>query len=378
MLDLFVGIVIIRRRNHRVHQIDRVFQIVQRDLAGLHRAARDENHRNVQAHCRHQHTGGDLVAVRNTDHRVGAMGVDHVFHTVGDHFARRQRIKHPVMAHRDAVIHGDGVEFLGDTPCRFDFTRNHLPEVFQMHMAGYELGKTVDHGDDRFAEIAVGHSGGAPKSSGTGHVPAMGRSARAVIGHCVCPLKVCGTKAGLAGDTANHPCRTMGYGSLIDAAPCLWLCRGNAIWEIRMSKLIYILNGPNLNLLGKRQPELYGHETLEDVEANCRAILPEGYDLRMLQSNYEGQLVDWIQQARTEACGIVINPAAYTHTSIAILDALYMFEGPVVEVHISNILEREEFRHFSYVEQRADKSLIGLGVAGYQLGVQHVLSMLQA
>ncbi|MDP7149835.1 MAG: type II 3-dehydroquinate dehydratase [Paracoccaceae bacterium] len=145
-----------------------------------------------------------------------------------------------------------------------------------------------------------------------------------------------------------------------------------------MSKLIYILNGPNLNLLGKRQPELYGHETLEDVEANCRAILPEGYDLRMLQSNYEGQLVDWIQQARTEACGIVINPAAYTHTSIAILDALYMFEGPVVEVHISNILEREEFRHFSYVEQRADKSLIGLGVAGYQLGVQHVLSMLQA
>lgn len=143
-----------------------------------------------------------------------------------------------------------------------------------------------------------------------------------------------------------------------------------------MSKLIYILNGPNLNLLGKRQPDLYGHDTLDDVEANCRALLPEGYDLRMLQSNYEGQLVDWIQQAREEACGIVINPAAYTHTSVAILDALYTFDGPVVEVHISNIYEREEFRHFSYVEQRADKSVIGQGVAGYEIGLKHVLSML--
>ena len=145
-----------------------------------------------------------------------------------------------------------------------------------------------------------------------------------------------------------------------------------------MSKLIYILNGPNLNLLGKRQPELYGRDTLDDVEVKCRTLLPEGYDLRMMQTNYEGQLVDWIQQAREEACAIVINPAAYTHTSVAILDALYAFDGPVVEVHISNIHEREEFRHFSFVEQRADKTLIGLGVAGYEIGLKHVLSMLDA
>lgn len=142
-----------------------------------------------------------------------------------------------------------------------------------------------------------------------------------------------------------------------------------------MSKLIYVLNGPNLNLLGKRQPELYGHETLQDVEANCRAILPEGYDLCLMQTNYEGQLVEWIQEAREKACGIVINPAAYTHTSVAILDALFAFDGPVIEVHVSNIHQREEFRHFSYVSQRADGAVIGLGVEGYEAGVRRVVSL---
>lgn len=142
-----------------------------------------------------------------------------------------------------------------------------------------------------------------------------------------------------------------------------------------MSKLIYVLNGPNLNLLGKREPEIYGHATLDDVEANCRAVLTDGYDLRMLQSNYEGQLVDWIHEARENACGIVINPAAYTHTSVAILDALTAFEGPVIEVHISNVHQREEFRHFSYVSQRADGAVIGLGIEGYEAGVRRVISL---
>jgi 3-dehydroquinate dehydratase II len=93
-----------------------------------------------------------------------------------------------------------------------------------------------------------------------------------------------------------------------------------------MSKMIYVLNGPNLNLLGRRQPEIYGHATLETMAENCRRVCAEGFSIRLLQSNHEGQIVDWIHEAREAACGIVINPAAFTHTSVAILDALNTFE----------------------------------------------------
>jgi len=142
-----------------------------------------------------------------------------------------------------------------------------------------------------------------------------------------------------------------------------------------MSKLIYILNGPNLNLLGKRQPEIYGHATLADVEANCRAVLADGFDLSLLQSNWEGQIIDWIHQAREKACGIVINPGAFTHTSVAILDALNTFEGPVIEVHISNVHKREAFRHHSYVSLRAEGVIAGLGIEGYEAAVRRVCSL---
>jgi len=142
-----------------------------------------------------------------------------------------------------------------------------------------------------------------------------------------------------------------------------------------MSKLIYVLNGPNLNLLGERQPEIYGHETLDDVENNCRALLPEGFDVRFLQSNHEGQLVDWIHEARNTACGIVINPGAYSHTSVALLDALSAFEGPVIEVHISNIHQRESFRHHSYVSLRAEGVVVGFGIEGYDAAVRRVVSL---
>lgn len=142
-----------------------------------------------------------------------------------------------------------------------------------------------------------------------------------------------------------------------------------------MSKLIYILNGPNLNLLGKRQPEIYGSSTLEDVEQNCRSILKEGYDVRLLQSNYEGQLIDWVHEAREQACGIVINPAAFTHTSVALLDALHTFEGPVIEVHISNVHQRESFRHHSYVSLRAEGVIAGLGIEGYEAAVRRVMTL---
>ena len=133
-----------------------------------------------------------------------------------------------------------------------------------------------------------------------------------------------------------------------------------------MSNVIYVLNGPNLNLLGKRQPEIYGSETLDDVQAKMITKASAlNLEIEFFQSNYEGALVEKIHEAREQAAGIIINPAAYTHTSVAILDALHTFEGPVVEVHISNVHKRESFRHHSYVSSRADGVIAGLGTFGY-------------
>ncbi len=142
---------------------------------------------------------------------------------------------------------------------------------------------------------------------------------------------------------------------------------------------VFILNGPNLNLLGKRQPEIYGRETLADVEASCRAVAREfGFEIRLMQSNSEGQIIDWIHEAREAAAGIVINPGAFTHTSIAILDALNAFEGPVLEVHISNVHKRESFRHHSYVSLRADGVMAGFGVEGYALATRRMGTLIGA
>jgi 3-dehydroquinate dehydratase II len=144
-----------------------------------------------------------------------------------------------------------------------------------------------------------------------------------------------------------------------------------------MSRLVYVLNGPNLNLLGKRQPEIYGHETLADVEAECRRVAGEhGLDIRFHQSNREYEIIDWIHEARGTAGGIVINPAAFTHTSVAILDALNAFEPPVIEVHISNVHRREPFRHHSYVSLRADGVIAGLGTQGYALAIRRLAHLI--
>jgi 3-dehydroquinate dehydratase-2 len=144
-----------------------------------------------------------------------------------------------------------------------------------------------------------------------------------------------------------------------------------------MTKTVYILNGPNLNLLGKRQPEIYGRETLADVEAVCRKVGQDfGVEIRLLQSNHEGQIIDWIHEARDHAKGIVINPGAFTHTSVAILDALTTFEGPVLEVHISNVHRREAFRHHSYVSLRAEGVIAGFGTEGYALAVRRMGTLL--
>lgn len=144
-----------------------------------------------------------------------------------------------------------------------------------------------------------------------------------------------------------------------------------------MSKLITLLNGPNLNMLGLRQPEIYGAETLADVEAKATALAQElGFTLDAKQSNHEGQLVDWVQAARDTSVAIVINPAAYSHTSVALLDALNMFDGPVMEVHISNIHAREAFRHHSYVSGRANAVIAGCGTDGYLFAIRRIAGLL--
>jgi 3-dehydroquinate dehydratase-2 len=139
--------------------------------------------------------------------------------------------------------------------------------------------------------------------------------------------------------------------------------------------LFFVLNGPNLNLLGQRQPEIYGRDTLADVEATCRDVaMASGHELFFAQSNREYELIDWIHEARGKAAGIVINPGAFSHTSIAILDALNAYEAPVVEVHISNIHKREVFRHHSYVSMRADGVIAGLGIDGYCVALRHLIA----
>ncbi|HXW49666.1 MAG TPA: type II 3-dehydroquinate dehydratase [Xanthobacteraceae bacterium] len=138
-----------------------------------------------------------------------------------------------------------------------------------------------------------------------------------------------------------------------------------------MAKTIYVLNGPNLNLLGTREPHIYGHATLADVEKLCQATARRhGFAVVFRQSNHEGQIVDWINEARSEkASGLIINPAGYTTTSIAILDALLAMKAPVIEVHISNIHAREEFRHHSYVSKAARAVICGFGIDGYALAI---------
>lgn len=140
-----------------------------------------------------------------------------------------------------------------------------------------------------------------------------------------------------------------------------------------MNKTIFVLNGPNLNLLGVRQPHIYGYDTLDDVKKGCAEIAREfGLDVRLEQSNWEGQIIDWIHDARTTACGIIINPGAFTHTSVAIRDALATCEMPLFEVHISNVHAREAFRHHSYVSDIATGVIAGFGVEGYMLATRRL------
>ncbi|RAL10435.1 type II 3-dehydroquinate dehydratase [Aspergillus homomorphus CBS 101889] len=142
-----------------------------------------------------------------------------------------------------------------------------------------------------------------------------------------------------------------------------------------MPKKILLINGPNLNLLGTREPHIYGSTTLSDVEASCKARATElGATLEAFQSNHEGALVDRIQQARTENVdAVIINPGAYTHTSVAIRDALLGVSIPFIELHVSNVHAREPWRHHSYFSDKASGIIVGLGVYGYTVAVEHVV-----
>lgn len=142
-----------------------------------------------------------------------------------------------------------------------------------------------------------------------------------------------------------------------------------------MSDVIFVLNGPNLNRLGKREPEIYGSLTLADIEANCtKQATKLGFDIDFRQTNHEGELVDWIQEAGDTAKGLVINPAAYTHTSVALQDAIRASGLPVIEVHLSNIHARESFRHHSFVSPVALGVICGLGAQGYGLALDALSS----
>lgn len=145
-----------------------------------------------------------------------------------------------------------------------------------------------------------------------------------------------------------------------------------------MTKTILVINGPNLNRLGKREPHIYGTTTLSQVEATCRARAEaRGYVADCRQSNSEAEIIGWIHDAIDVAAGIVINPAAFTHTSVAILDALTMFKPPIIELHISHPHKREAFRHVSYISHAATALICGLGVNGYPIAMEAMMDLIE-
>lgn len=145
-----------------------------------------------------------------------------------------------------------------------------------------------------------------------------------------------------------------------------------------MAPTILVLNGPNLNILGAREPDVYGHETMAEIEAACaKRASALGLTVEFRQSNSEGELVDWIQGARNGYAGLIVNAGAYTHTSVALLDALLACDVPVIEVHLSNILQRDDFRHHSYVSKAARGLICGFGGFGYEMALDAAARMLE-
>ncbi|SEP22251.1 3-dehydroquinate dehydratase [Salinihabitans flavidus] len=146
-----------------------------------------------------------------------------------------------------------------------------------------------------------------------------------------------------------------------------------------MTDTILIINGPNLDMLGTRQPEVYGHETLNDVEALCtRVAAEEGVEIDFRQSDSEAEIMKWIKKGRGSTAGLLINPAGFTSTSIAILDSLLIYDRPVIEVHISPLFRRDEFRHLSYVSKAASAKIEGFGIRGYEFAMRKLAEWARA
>ena len=144
-----------------------------------------------------------------------------------------------------------------------------------------------------------------------------------------------------------------------------------------MANLIYVLNGPNLNMLGLREPDIYGHDTLDDIKTRSGLRAQSlGLTIDFRQSNIEGELVNWVQEARSKAAGIILNAGGYTHTSVALLDALQAAEKPTIEVHLSNIFRRDQFRQHSYISLAATGVICGLGAKGYELALEAMANLL--
>ena len=179
--DRLVVDAVIGGDDHGIDQIEAVIQ--QLGLAGFHRTAGDEDDRDVEAHGGHQHPRGDLVTVGDAHQRIRTVGIHHVFDAVGDQVTRRQRIQHAVVAHGDAIIDRDGVEFLGDAAGLLDLARDQLPHVLEVDVARHELGEGVGNGDDRLLEVAIFHAGGAPQGASAGHVTTCGGRTGAILWH---------------------------------------------------------------------------------------------------------------------------------------------------------------------------------------------------
>ncbi len=146
-----------------------------------------------------------------------------------------------------------------------------------------------------------------------------------------------------------------------------------------MTETILIINGPNLDMLGTRQPEVYGHDTLDDVETLCRRIArEEGVEIDFRQSDSEAEIMKWIKQGRGSTAGLLINPAGFTSTSIAILDSLLIYDRPIIEVHISPLFRRDEFRHMSYVSKAASAKIEGFGIRGYEFALRKLAEWARA
>ncbi len=192
LVALGIGDLGIGALDHGIHQIQLDDLIGELGLARFHGAAGDEDHRYVDAQGGHQHPRGDLVAVGDADHGIGAVGVDHVLHGIGDELPRRQRIEHAAVAHGDAVIHGDCVELLGDATRGFDLAGHQLAQILEVNVTGHELGEGVDHGYDGLAKILICHAGGTPEGAGPGHVTSVGGGGGSQLRHCLYSLNAHG------------------------------------------------------------------------------------------------------------------------------------------------------------------------------------------